>query len=623
MICKYCTNYYTEYRKKKTLNSARFQVNDSLNIFYISFTKYFFFYSLFGNEDTDLRQLPAPPSLSPPPTITLNDRPPTPPPPIISSSDTFELTKKQLPLSPPRKPNLDALRAKLASTMKSKDSLKSDIDLRLTPQNSPDKLNRIIISPADEQCIKAGKMTKAQETALVNKILAQIETHKLREAQRQESESNSVESERIGNTSLQPISDDEFESCYSDEEHEDTPKKSSNFSYKDNRVVSSNNQENYPKYQRPIDNRRPVFAWRGRRRPYDPHMRPNLRPRQQIEPWVRGNGPWRPMGPNFNHPVKEDFAPAEIMIIDDKDEDNAGFSNTNDGSHDILVDCTSNQDSHKTINIDGVPRDIKYYDDMAIIFLSWDDPREISFQNGSRNIIFDDKDVYTLSFNEPYREININGSYHKVKFGAPTRELYIDGKWYECQFGGPSICIELNGKPTIVKIEKPPPQVKIGTMKRTDIVCGKINLIIDAKSIVPVFLDATTQKFNIDGQTNTLRFTNKLRTVLINEVSFKVEFGGLPKPVYIRNKKHFIRFSVLPRGVTPGYVKIKDMESMEDGLMVDENSQDGQRESNFDASEPAIPVFSKVKSAGGDSPERNSNSPHMFQSIMQQPNLSK
>jgi pre-mRNA cleavage complex 2 protein Pcf11 len=47
--------------------------------------------------------------------------------------------------------------------------------------------------------------------------------------------------------------------------------------------------------------------------------------------------------------------------------------------------------------------------------------------------------------------------------------------------------------------------------------------------------------------------------VLLNGRPFKVEFGGLPKPIIVRDKKHFIRFSVLPRGVRSGYVKIAGM----------------------------------------------------------------
>lgn len=55
------------------------------------------------------------------------------------------------------------------------------------------------------------------------------------------------------------------------------------------------------------------------------------------------------------------------------------------------------------------------------------------------------------------------------------------------------ITIELGGKKISVKLEGPPPQVKIGTVKRMDLVVAKINLIINARNMVPVFLDAKPQ----------------------------------------------------------------------------------------------------------------------------------
>jgi pre-mRNA cleavage complex 2 protein Pcf11 len=51
----------------------------------------------------------------------------------------------------------------------------------------------------------------------------------------------------------------------------------------------------------------------------------------------------------------------------------------------------------------------------------------------------------------------------------------------------------LGNKKVSIKLDGPPPQVKIGTIKRTDLVVGKINLIINARSMVPVFLDAKPQ----------------------------------------------------------------------------------------------------------------------------------
>lgn len=89
---------------------------------------------------------------------------------------------------------------------------------------------------------------------------------------------------------------------------------------------------------------------------------------------------------------------------------------------------------------------------------------------------------------------NIENLYFfRIKLGAPTRELYVDDCWYECYFGGMPITIELGGKKVSIKLEGPPPQVKIGTVKRTDLVVAKINLIINARNMVPVFLDAKPQ----------------------------------------------------------------------------------------------------------------------------------
>lgn len=115
-------------------------------------------------------------------------------------------------------------------------------------------------------------------------------------------------------------------------------------------------------------------------------------------------------------------------------------------------------DSIKSLNIDGQPREIRYYDETAIVFMNWDDPREISFQNGSKKIFFDDE-MYMLGFNEPYREITIGGVVHKVRLGAPSREIFIDGKGYECYFDGGEKSIELDGRAVLIRLQSPPPQV--------------------------------------------------------------------------------------------------------------------------------------------------------------------
>lgn len=81
----------------------------------------------------------------------------------------------------------------------------------------------------------------------------------------------------------------------------------------------------------------------------------------------------------------------------------------------------------------------------------------------------------------------------RIKLGGPTRELFLDDKWYQCYFGGQPITVDLGNKKVSLKLEGPPPQVKVGNVKRTDLVLGKINLIINARSMVPIFLDAKPQ----------------------------------------------------------------------------------------------------------------------------------
>ncbi|XP_041969984.1 pre-mRNA cleavage complex 2 protein Pcf11 isoform X2 [Aricia agestis] len=218
------------------------------------------------------------------------------------------------------------------------------------------------------------------------------------------------------------------------------------------------------------------------------------------------------------------------------------------------------QDPVKTIQIDGIPREIRFYGETAVIMLDWDDPREIKFLPGCRRVTFDNKDSIVLNFNEGYKQVEIDDQVFDIRFGAPTREMYINGRWYECYFGGQPVGVIIDGKPRLVHLEGPLPQVDIGKIKRTDLVAGKINLIIDATQICPVYLDAKVQKFQVDGQFYTIRFVDCLRTVLINEQPFKVEFGDLPKPIFIGSGKHFVRFSALPKNIKPGQIQIANME---------------------------------------------------------------
>ena len=215
-----------------------------------------------------------------------------------------------------------------------------------------------------------------------------------------------------------------------------------------------------------------------------------------------------------------------------------------------LLEMRHPQGNQSTIKIDNVNREIRYYDDVAIVFMDWDQPKEIGFEPGTRRITCDEKWSMNLSFNAPNVTWMIEGRPHQVRLGAPTRELFIDNEWYECYIGDPCR-IEMDGKVRTLFIEGPAPKVRIGDL-RTDLVAGKINIIIDAKIMVPVYLDSREQQFEIDGHVQTLQFADYFLTVLINKEPIPVEFGGLPRSFFVNGQKHFMRFTALPAGVVPG-----------------------------------------------------------------------
>lgn len=494
-----------------------------------------------------------------------------------------------------------------------------------------EELTKIIISQADEQRIKTGNLSED----IVQKVLTLFETQKLQEAQRRESEKSD-----FGNTTLTPISDDELSvdfSHSSDSEDGSKDKKKDKKEPNTQRIpppapVISQEPKDGPI---PVEERPPMIEPRGPRIPMDHqwHGHPRRRrprshwddPPTGPEPWVRPPpvlnrgpqyGPRRPFPP-FMRPPVEDFTREIVPTVVDippriGSPPVIGQAGTNElPLADPLVLEYIEQDTMRTINIDGRPRDIRYYDETAVVIMSWDDPREISFQAGTRMVTFDEKESFQLNFNDTYKDVVISGKPHRIRLGAPTRELYIDGKSYECYFGGPGVGIEIDGQIRVVKMEGPPPNVKIGTIKRTDLVAGKINLIINARQMVPVFLDAKPQKFDIEGKIHTLRFVDALKTVLINEVPFKVEFGGLPKPITVHDKKHFIRFSVLPRGIKPGYVNIANMEGERLILSPKNENNEVPTEISVMNNEPALPMLGKRKPRSGDhdSPESSRNSP--------------
>lgn len=152
--------------------------------------------------------------------------------------------------------------------------------------------------------------------------------------------------------------------------------------------------------------------------------------------------------------------------------------------------------------------------------------------------------------------------------------------------------------------------------RRTDLVIAKINIIVDAQNMFPIFVDSKVQTFEMRGVTHTVKFENALRDVLIDDQLFPVQFGGLPKPLVVKGVKYFVRFSALPKGVKPGHVNIAGMQGSKDWQSP---MPDGQDES----SQPYAPGERFSRATGRISPERNSNSPQQFQNLFQQQNLSE
>lgn len=213
----------------------------------------------------------------------------------------------------------------------------------------------------------------------------------------------------------------------------------------------------------------------------------------------------------------------------------------------------------RTVRLDGTKDHLlRFYNETAIIFNESGEPHDIKFSGGQSHVIIDEVFTVVLSFNNDYQTIVVNGKMHRIKFGKPTRELYIDDQFYECYFNNMTTKIMLDGSLRIVRIDGKVPEVKIGR-KRCDLVLGRINMVIDAEVIVPVFLDTTLQYFEFKGKVYTLQFADFFLSVVLNNDAYRVEFGGLPKNFQLNGEKHFLRFTALPDHIEAGHVNLRGM----------------------------------------------------------------
>lgn len=274
------------------------------------------------------------------------------------------------------------------------------------------------------------------------------------------------------------------------------------------------------------------------------------------EPWSRGPRP------NYSHSTRSLVPPPRYEVP----RPTAPFAPSSPDwtvpvippSDPVILDMIAH-DTTKTISIDGVSREIRFYGPTAITFTSWDDPREIYFQGLPKNVIFDDLFSVLCHFNAPDREFLLDGQPHRVRLGAPTRELYLDGQFYECFFGGPPIFTDLGGVKRTIKLEGPPPSVNIGTTKRQDLVAGRIAIIVDNTYSVPIYLDAKPQRIDVGNTALILRFIDGLMRAMINDQPFKVNYNGPPQAIIVRGNKHYLGFSALPSNIRPGYAVISQM----------------------------------------------------------------
>lgn len=537
---------------------------------------------LFGTKDVDLRTLTQG-------ITTLNPLTP-PPPPIISSAGSTPLSsdanstntagwakmKATSPIKSSSKSPLDAVRAKLAKvTNESRSNRNRDVDFRspidLFDENSQEaeaKL-KLIMTQAQEQVDNENMDTDQMQTLVQQMIKIKSDTdlrrsHKRNSQQKSSKKMTSGENEAFSSDS----GDEQMKQSHrvpskrrraspTAPKANDSTKSKTNDSTtgKERRVRKTKWSSPWEESAKPlhhasvanfmankIDNVPGTFVGADAIPPVVPLAPPFMMP--MVGMGLGMLPPYNGMAPMLTNVIPTPTAAANPQLIMAQH----GSSKTAYGA------------KERTINIDSIPREIRFYDENAIAFMKENgcEPKEIGFQSGERRLCVDGKDSIVLAFNDTYKTFIIDDKPYQVRFGSPTRELYIDNEWYECYFGDPPVGIVLDGKLRVFKIDGPAPQVRIGNL-RTDLVVGKVDMYVDSKSKFSLFLDAQVQTFQMNNRLHTIQFADYFLTVLIDSVPFTIQYGGMPMKFQLPSAEYYIRFAVLPNDIVPGKVFVRNM----------------------------------------------------------------
>lgn len=142
-------------------------------------------------------------------------------------------------------------------------------------------------------------------------------------------------------------------------------------------------------------------------------------------------------------------------------------------------------DPVKSIEIDNVPRMIRFYGDQGTILMTDKDNQNVIYDlkfrvlEGDlpvRKVVIDNDMELAVPVSSPeYTKFMLDGNQeHSIKIGAPTRELWIDGLGYSCYFDN-SINVQIGNKVRTVYLGGPAPHVDIGTVARKDLCAGKFS----------------------------------------------------------------------------------------------------------------------------------------------------